>query len=171
MDSKATDQKKADKFTIVLFIIYALLTLGVILFKLPFRVEDSERAINLIPLRGSFTSDGALRLAEVIENILIFIPLGIFARMIKTNWTFAKRVLLIACVTVSLEAIQFIFAMGKSDITDVLGNTLGGLIGIGLYVLLSKIFKARTNKVVNTAVLIVIFCVIVAFVFLLRRSR
>jgi glycopeptide antibiotics resistance protein len=39
--------------------------------------------------------------------------------------------------------------MGRSDITDVLGNTLGGSIGICCYALSLKIFGRRTIKVVN----------------------
>lgn len=29
------------------------------------------------------------------------------------------------------------------------GNTLGGIIGIGIFTLLSKVLKGRTNKVIN----------------------
>lgn len=37
-------------------------------------------------------------------------------------------------VTLLYEVVQYIFAIGASDITDLLGNTLGGVIGIALFV-------------------------------------
>ena len=52
--------------------------------------------------------------------------------------------------------------IGASDITDLLANTLGGVIGMGVFFILSKIFKAKVNKVVNIfsligAIILVIF--------------
>ena len=105
--------------------------------------------INLIPLLGSFDARGAIRFGEIRNNILAFIPFGIYIGMLKANWSFAKRVLATAVLTLAFEATQFIFAIGRADITDVLSNTLGGVIGIGIYALVSKFLKGRTNKVLN----------------------
>jgi len=60
-----------------------------------------------------------------------------------------KKILAIVGLTFVFEIIQFIFVIGRADITDVLSNTLGGVIGIGIYALLSKVLKGRTNKVIN----------------------
>lgn len=67
-----------------------------------------------------------------------------------------KKLLAIVGLTFAFEIIQFIFAIGRTDITDVLSNTLGGIIGIGIYALLSKVLKSRTNKVINVVALLLI---------------
>lgn len=108
-----------------------------------------ERIINLIPLLGSFDNTGALRFSEIRVNILAFIPLGIYICMLKALWPFVKKVLAIVSLTLAFEMTQFIFAIGRADITNVLSNALGGIIGIGIYTLLSRILKGRTNKVIN----------------------
>jgi glycopeptide antibiotics resistance protein len=167
------ESEKRNTLTIVLFLIYALVLIGVILFKLPFSIEttDSVRVINLIPFKGSFTDDGIIRLSEIIDNILAFVPLGIYISMLKSNWSFAKKALLIIGCTVVFEIIQFIFAIGRTDVTDILGNTLGGIIGIGIYTLLFRILKSRTNKIINIIVLILTVCALLFFAFLLFRNR
>jgi glycopeptide antibiotics resistance protein len=69
--------------------------------------------------------------------------------MLKSQWSFTKKVLATVALTLAFEITQFIFAIGRADITDVLSNTLGGVIGIGVYALLFKLMKGKTNKVLN----------------------
>ncbi|MEL4105787.1 VanZ family protein [Oscillospiraceae bacterium WX1] len=157
---------KRSNLTIILFIVYILLLTGVILFKLPFyseRFSDGIRVINLIPLQGSFDENGAILLREIIINILIFIPMGIYISMLKPKWPFFKKVLPVIALTFTFELIQFIFAMGRTDVTDILGNTLGGIIGIAMSAFFFKIFKNRTVKVVNILALIITVCIIWGF--------
>lgn len=165
--------KKQNILTIALFVIYLLQLTGVIIFKLPFYSKTlcDARVINLIPFQGSFDEDGVILLREILHNILLFIPSGIYICMLKKEWPFMKKVSLIIGMILAFEAIQFIFAIGRSDITDVLGNTLGGLIGIAIYTILYKIFKSRTVKVVNTLALVVTVCVVLRFIYLFYLSH
>ncbi|MEN6314779.1 MAG: hypothetical protein ABFD25_11070 [Clostridiaceae bacterium] len=66
---------------------------------------------------------------------------------------------------------QFIFAIGRADITDVLSNTLGGIIGIGIYALLSKVLNGRANKVINVlaAVFTILALLLVALLLVSHR--
>ncbi len=157
--------EKQNTLTIVLFAIYMLILTGIILFKLPFysEISDGIRVINLIPLQGSFDADGVILLREIIYNILLFIPLGIYIGMLKSEWSFVKKVLPVIGLSLLFEGTQFIFAMGRTDITDILGNTLGGILGIGIYALLFRIFTSRTVKVVNILALIVTVCIAFRF--------
>ena len=159
--------------TFALFAIYAALLIGVILFKFPFSSEGtvSGRVLNLIPFAGSFTKDGSLRLDELIENILIFVPFGIYIGMVKPNWGFAKRFLPILATTVVFEAIQYAFEIGRADITDVIDNALGGLIGIGVYALLSRAAGRRTDAIINGVALVLTVFVLLYSAFLWSRSR
>jgi glycopeptide antibiotics resistance protein len=148
-------QKKGNSLTMVLLVIYMLVLSGIILLKLPFYspASDAVRVINLIPFQGSFDENGGLVLREIIYNILLFVPLGIYISLL-TEWPFVKKTLSIIGLTLAFEILQFIFALGRTDVTDLLDNTFGGIIGIGIYALLFKVFKSRTNKIVN----VIAFC-------------
>ena len=159
--------------TIVLFAIYALVLMGVILFKFPFSYqEDSNgRVLNLIPLAGSFREDGVLRLGELVENVLIFVPFGLYLSMVARSWSFWKKTLLIFGVTVAFEVIQYVFVLGRADITDVLTNAIGGVLGIGVYALLTRALKARTDWVINVVALILTVAALFELGFLLSHAR
>ena len=165
---KAMETKKKNILTKTLFIIYLLLLAGVVLFKLPFysnELSDGVRVINLIP----FGDSGNFR--EIFDNILVFIPLGIYISMLNPKWSFIKKLLPIFYLTLAFEIIQFIFAIGRSDITDVLGNTLGGIIGIGIYERFKKMFKKKTFKIANIIALIATICIVLNFSYLFFLSH
>ncbi len=155
--------KRRNALTLVLFVIYLLILTWLILFKLQFSIPDRSegRVINLIPFLGSFDGSGVIRFAEIRVNILAFIPLGIYVCMLKSKWPFVKKVLAIVALTLAFEIVQFLFAIGRADVTDVLSNTLGGIIGVGIYAVLSKVLKGSTNKIIN--VLAAIFTVLAVF--------
>lgn len=165
--------KKRNILTMILFVIYLLLLVSIILFKLPFYSAGAEgiRVINLIPFQGSFDESGVILMREIIYNILLFLPFGIYLCMLKSEWTFMKKVLPIMGLTVTFEVIQFVFAIGRSDITDILDNTFGGLIGIGIYAFLFRIFKSRTVKIVNMLALVLTVCVALGFYYLFYLSH
>jgi glycopeptide antibiotics resistance protein len=129
------------------------------------------RVVNLIPLLGSFDNNGVIRFSEIRNNILVFIPLGIYIGMLKSKWSFAKKVLATVVLTLAFEITQFIFAIGRADITDVLSNTLGGVIGIGIYALLFKLMKGRTNKVLNILAAVLTALIILFVALLLVNQR
>jgi glycopeptide antibiotics resistance protein len=169
----AMKSDRSNVLSIVLFAIYAALLIGVILFKFPFSSEatGNGRAVNLIPFAGSLRSDGVLRLDELIENVVIFVPLGVYLSMVKRDWSFARKILLVVGVTVAFETIQYIFAIGRADITDVLTNTLGGLVGIGVYAVVARLLGKRTDRVINVVALVLTVFVLSYSAFLWSRSR
>jgi len=95
----------------VLFAVYLLALVWLILFKLQFSIAvmDEGRVVNLIPLPGSFDDNGVIRFSEIRVNILAFIPLGIYICMLKSKWTFAKKVLATVVLTLVFEITQFNF--------------------------------------------------------------
>lgn len=86
---------------------------------------------------------------------------------------FLKKVVPIASVSLLYEVLQFIFAIGASDITDIIGNTFGGIIGIFIYIVLHRLFKTefKINKVLNIIALIGTICVIILLAFLVLVNR
>ncbi len=165
--------EKWNTLTLLLFIIYLLALIWLILFKLQFSIPNTDggRVVNLIPFLGSFGDNGVIRFAEIRVNILAFIPLGIYICMLKSKWSFAKKVLATVVLTLAFEITQFIFAIGRADITDVLSNTLGGIIGIGIYALLFKLMKGKTNKVLNVIAAVLTALAILFVVLLLVNHR
>ena len=152
----------------VLFWIYLLVLTGIILFKLPFYspvISDGIRVINLVPLMGSFDAGGVLGLREIADNIMIFVPFGIYISVLKSEWSLRKRVLSVVGLSLAFEIVQFIFALGRSDVTDILSNTFGGVIGICIYALALRVLKDKTFKVVNVFALVLTVCVVSRFVY------
>jgi glycopeptide antibiotics resistance protein len=167
-----TPRQARPALTIALFATYVVVLVGVILFKFPFsyQLTGSGRVLNLIPLKGSIERDGMLAYGQIVDNVLIFVPLGIYLCALKPSWSFTTKTLTIIGTTVAFETIQYVFAIGRADITDVLANTLGGLVGIGIYALLSKALGNRTNEVMNIAGVVVSVCALLFFALLWIRS-
>lgn len=135
---------KNKKITITLFEVYILLLIWIILFKTSFSVSEiiglsGEKIVNLIPFY--YPTKVNFHLREVIANILIFVPLGIYLKMLDTN---SKKTILYGFIfSILLEVSQFIFKIGAFDITDIITNTLGTILGVFGYLLLEKVFKNK----------------------------
>lgn len=158
--------------TIALFVVYLLLLVGLILFKFPFNYETatSGRHLNLIPFAGSLTSGGLIGWSEVVENVIVFVPYGIYVALLRPRWSFGRRLVPIVVTTVAFETIQFVFAIGRSDITDVLSNTLGGALGISIYIGLARLLGAGTRRVLNVVALALTMIVLAFWAFLGAHS-
>lgn len=57
-------------------------------------------------------------------------------------------------ISFAVKVLQFIFAIGASDIKDIIGNTLGGIIGIGIFYAFYKVFREKATKIINVVALI-----------------
>lgn len=149
--------KRQKNVTIGLFAIYILFLVWLILFKFQthFRELEHIRNINLIPFSASMIVNGKINLREIIYNVFVFIPMGIYINLFKPKWSFIQKATLCLGISLLFEILQFVLAIGASDITDIIGNTLGGIIGIGIYGLLKKIFKDKVVPLVNVTAMIV----------------
>ena len=121
------------------FILYILLLIVIL-----FRTQHPTRSINLIPFRGivsylsgeDFVSGKdsaavlhAFTISNLLGNIVIFIPLGVYITVFSKRKTIWKNTVLVLLVSVAVEIIQFTFKFGIGDIDDVILNVIGGLIG------------------------------------------
>lgn len=84
---------KTNKVTNILFVIYLIAVFEIIVFKLelPFRNIGYLRNINLIPFNESLIVNGKIDFSEIIMNMVIFIPLGIYVEIIFSKWSTAKK--------------------------------------------------------------------------------
>ena len=85
----------------------------------------------------------AFHLTEVLENFLVFVPMGIYLQMLLPRTKLYVKFMLIAGTSFLLETMQYILAVGRSDITDVLTNTAGGLLGLAVYSMAARLIGNR----------------------------
>lgn len=84
---------------------------------------------------------------EAIMNVIAFIPIGFLlgCSFVSLKWW---KVIIIACLfSLGIEILQFIMMRGFSELDDVMHNTLGSMIGYGVYRLVAwLIWKIRTKE-------------------------
>lgn len=134
--------------TKILLAAYLALLTWVVLFKLGFSLADlgQMRSINLIPFHYDTETD--FHASEVVQNVLAFLPIGVYAKMLGASGK--KAVAAGFCVSFTFEALQFILACGATDITDIITNTTGALLGALLYTGLSRLVsRPMLNAVLN----------------------
>ena len=145
------ENKKQRNLTMILSIVYFCILIWILLFKMSFSFNElyRDRSINIIPFAGSVIVNGKLYTNEIINNIVIFVPIGIYTCMLKQEWSILKKLSVAFFISFIVEVLQFILAIGATDITDLIGNTIGGLIGVGIFYLFIKFFKNKTINILN----------------------
>lgn len=84
-----------------------------------------------------------------IENVLMFMPFGIlFCMLLISKGCNAKRTLFDVTavsflMTAFIETTQLLTKLGTFQISDLVYNTLGGLIGAGLYIIINRKIKQK----------------------------
>ena len=89
MDEKLLRHKRV---TSILFIVYFLLLTWIIVFKMELSMSNlvAERSINFIPFKESAIVNGRISFSEIINNAIVFIPVGVFTAMLADNLKFIK---------------------------------------------------------------------------------
>lgn len=170
---KMFHSKRQRNLSLLILGIYLFLLIWLILFKFNtnFRDLDHFRNINLIPFQGSLIVNGHLQIREILYNILVFVPLGVYIGILKPKWSFIKMLLPCFCLSFLLEILQFVFAIGASDITDVIGNTIGGIVGLAIFTLFKKLFSKKYITIINSIGLMTIILAIAMLGILFIANR
>lgn len=134
--------------TALLFVIYSTVLIWIILFKMQFSLQDIStiRYVNVIPFDKPMVTNGKVNYSEMYLNALIFAPFGMYLAILKPKWSILTQLALIALVSLSFEVLQYIFMIGSSDSTDLLMNTVGGLLGIIFYKVTVTLAKTRAHS-------------------------
>lgn len=102
--------------------------------------QEIMRYWGIVERTGSWN----LFLWNVVGNIVVFMPFGIFVPMLfKSGKKMIYTVVLTLELSVVLEVMQLITKVGSFDVDDLLLNTLGGLCGYLLYMLCYLSGKAK----------------------------
>ena len=113
-----------------LLALYLVTLIWLVLFKLQYNILSvfnyHQRSLNLTP----FTATGNFR--EMIDNV------GLLLNVNFKEIGFLPKFAFVLVLSLTFEIIQFIFAIGATDITDVITNTVGGFLGLKLYGLSNK---------------------------------
>ena len=72
-------------------------------------------------------------LAENIMNVVVFVPVGLLAGAAFRSMSWKKVMVIGLCLSVGIEVMQFVFRKGFSEVDDVMHNTVGCLMGYGIY--------------------------------------
>ncbi len=152
--------------TIGLFMAYLVVLIRIVLFKqvalynLFAAIGSMERTISIIPFKSLFDMvNNNISVTRILENVLgniaIFIPFGLLFPIIQKDKS--PKIMLYGLITSALiEIIQYVFALGSSDIDDLVFNTLGTIIGYVLYKIIRQKSRTDTSSIVSIIILVTI---------------
>lgn len=134
------------KLAILIFILYIYILGYLTLFSPYYGRESFHRSLNLIPfktilvfLNSSCKLQLEIIITNIFGNIAAFIPMGLLLPIIFRPINNLKRIFYIVMLsTLTIEVFQYVLGVGTTDIDDIILNTLGGIIGFGLYKIGSK---------------------------------
>jgi glycopeptide antibiotics resistance protein len=107
----------------------------------------------------------------MIANLVAFIPFGVMLGVNFKQIAWRYKLGVIFAFSVAVEIIQYCLAIGATDITDVIMNTLGGSLGLAFYAAISRqtndSFLDRCILIAGTLSLLIILYLRV-FVFIVK---
>jgi glycopeptide antibiotics resistance protein len=156
----------------VCLVLYVLTLLWLVLFKLSYDIptilaDHQTRSLNLIP----FVTFGQTGLSETVSNVIIFIPFGLLLSVTLKGIALGRLLLGIAGFSLVCEALQYLWAIGTTDLTDVVTNTLGGLTGLLVYRLVALIVPVKILDGVITVLGLALFAAFLLLRLLVLRVR
>ena len=133
-----------------MFAIYLVLLVWIVLWKLqiPYVGIGPLRDIKVVPFVASGAA-GASAPSEVLANLLLFVPFGLYLGLLVPSWRWWRSASVIAGASLLCEAAQYLLKIGSADVSDVIANTAGGLIGIGVFALARRAYQARAAMIVT----------------------
>ena len=126
------------------FVLY--FTLMPIITSLPFIFNHPYTPMNLVPFIDVLNSRGDF-IRQVGLNVIMTIPFGFLMPLVKKeNARLLKVVFYTFLLSLGIELLQpLINGTRSADITDLITNVLGGIIGYIIFL----IFKPLTTKILN----------------------
>lgn len=117
-----------------------------------------SHSMNLVPflsisnyLAGGTENMSRLAFGNIIGNIVLFLPLGVYIMLFLRSKSIIIGELLVILLSAGVEVLQGVTSVGVMDVDDVILNSLGGFIGILFYRILFFLVKdeARTRSFVG----------------------
>ncbi|QOR35094.1 VanZ family protein [Clostridium sp. 'deep sea'] len=127
------------------------ITIGLSFFTLSKEAMEQVRAVsssyyNFVPFKTlAFMVNAIFRgfdehsLINVVGNIIVFVPFGLFVSLVSQKSRLLKAVVCTALFSFSIEFLQ-LFVLRATDIDDIILNTLGGFIGYCVSLIFSRVY-------------------------------
>ena len=154
-NSMAANKKDNKSVKWVCFVAYLLLLGYAVFFSSGFgREEHAEYRYNLTLFQeigryygvGIRTGSWRLFLWNVVGNVCVFVPFGVFLPALFAKCQKFFSVLLFTMeLSFAVEIVQLVTKIGSFDVDDLLLNTLGGILGYFLYKIVAVV-KHRKRK-------------------------
>lgn len=154
------------KYSRLLFLIYMALLIVVIILKFPTGLVSGaikswmnggtfyRMAPQLVPFKTIIEYVGMVQsihdwfFKNLVCNLIMFVPYGFLLPFrIQRNKRTGIKVVLSGCiVSVAIEVFQYVTALGLCDIDDVILNTMGVVLGYGIYKIIDIFQTKRSSK-------------------------
>jgi glycopeptide antibiotics resistance protein len=167
--TSAINQPGARRSPVVIlaFVVYLVLLAWIVLWKLeaPWIGEAAalSRPLKLVPFLSSGDA-GASAPAEVVINLVIFAPYGLFMGALAPTWAWWKPAGIFLGTSFILETTQHLISTGSFDTTDLIVNTAGGLVGYGIFAGVRRRLGARAPVIVARTCVIITALALVAVI-------
>ncbi len=129
------------------FILYIIVVLGATLGSRGGWYENSLNLHLFSSYKEAWNSFSAKEWRNLILNIAMFMPLGIFLpflfRKCRKFWV---TYLLGFCASVTIEVLQLLTKRGITELDDIFNNTLGAMIGYGFFFIGFAWVQSRKNR-------------------------
>ncbi|QIK69871.1 hypothetical protein G7062_06005 [Erysipelothrix sp. HDW6C] len=172
------------RLLILLFAVYTFKIIDLTFFPLPlnpialldikvnFPIDNPYlQPINLVP----FSNITALKdLKEPLLNILMMAPFGIFLPAISNRFNFKRTTIASFIFSATIECLQLLLSLSTGaiiryfDVTDIITNTLGGMVGYSLFIIVvQRLFRfTDRHELFKRRIVVLCLSFISAFVFI-----
>ncbi len=139
-NSKGKDILLVNTFMYIYLSFVLYFTLMPIITSIPFILNHPYTPMNLVPFIDVLERRGDF-LRQVILNTIMTIPFGFLFPLTRNRTAkFSTTILFCFLMSLSTEILQpLINGFRSSDITDLITNVIGGIIGYGLYVIFKPV--------------------------------
>ena len=139
---------------VVLFVVYLVLLVWTVVWKL--EVPDGgeaallPRPIKLDPVRAQCRGR-CERTPRAPRQLPAVHPVRAYVGLLAPTWQWWKRTGVFVGASFVLETTQHLLSTGTFDTTDVIVNTVGGLVGVGLLAMARRRLQVQTAAVMTRA--------------------
>jgi glycopeptide antibiotics resistance protein len=135
-------KKKLGAYRVITGLLFAFYISQVVGITLLNRNAAAEARIdlNILEVYKIAFGGNSVFLTQIIGNVLMFIPLGILVPMCFKSTKGAMKMLVLAfACSLAIETTQLYTHTGLFELMDLIHNTLGGMLGFGIYMLGYKV--------------------------------
>lgn len=138
-------------YVYLVFVLY--FTLMPIITSLPFVFDHPYVPMNLEPFIDVVSSRGDF-VRQIVLNVIMTIPFGFLFPLVDSKKpTLRKTIMYVFFLSLGIEILQPLINSRSSDITDIITNVAGGLIGYIMYLickpLLDKVLAYIRNQKID----------------------